>query len=381
MTGLSIAFYAPMKAPTHPVPSGDRRMARLLWQALEHAGHRPYLASAFRSYEGAGDPSRQAEIARAASEEATRLLDAVDTGAPPDAWFTYHLYHKAPDWLGPPVCAAHGVPYLVCEASMARKQARGPYARWLELSAQAIARADVVLSVTPEDEEGILPLVADRRRLRRLRPFVDCAAYRTVDRARSRRDLANQLSLDPGRPWLLTVAMMRPGDKLASYRILGRTLGMIADPPWQLLVVGDGTARPYVEEALSAIGAPHVVYAGARSEAALPAIYAACDLFVWPAYNEAYGLAMLEAQAAGLPVVAGRWRGVPEVVADGETGVLVEPRDEIGFAEAVVALTTDTARREALGDAAARRVEARHSVAAAAAVLDDAFHFALGAAR
>ena len=46
---MHVAFYAPMKPPDHPVPSGDRRMARLLMQALAHAGHRVVLASRFRS--------------------------------------------------------------------------------------------------------------------------------------------------------------------------------------------------------------------------------------------------------------------------------------------------------------------------------------------
>jgi glycosyltransferase involved in cell wall biosynthesis len=90
---------------------------------------------------------------------------------------------------------------------------------------------------------------------------------------------------------------------------------------------------------------------------------------VWPAYNEAYGMALLEAAATGLPAVAGRWRGVPEIVADGETGLLSEPRDDIGFAEAVVVLSGDTERRQAMGRAASARVTARHSLAAAIKVL------------
>ena len=72
--------------------------------------------------------------------------------------------------------------------------------------------------------------------------------------------------------------------------------------------------------------------------AELAGVYAAADLYVWPACNEAYGMALLEAQAAGVPVVAGREGGVADVVADGATGLLVEPRSPTAFAAAVRSL-------------------------------------------
>src|SRR3546814_17999674 len=57
----------------------------------------------------------------------------------------------------------------------------------------------------------------------------------------------------------------------------------------------------------------------------MPALYAACDVLVWPAVNEAFGMVLLEAQAAGIPVVAGRSPGVANVVAEGVTGHLSDP--------------------------------------------------------
>src|SRR6202008_5084540 len=70
---MRIAFYAPLKPPTHPVPSGDRRMARLLMAALARANHQVRLASRFRSREGEGDPGRQASLARIGEHTADRL--------------------------------------------------------------------------------------------------------------------------------------------------------------------------------------------------------------------------------------------------------------------------------------------------------------------
>ena len=102
-----------------------------------------------------------------------------------------------------------------------------------------------------------------------------------------------------------------------------------------------------------------VRFAGAVPHAELPAIYASADLYLWPAINEAYGMAFLEAQAAGLPVVAGRTGGVPAVVADGVTGVLTP----IGDAAAFAAADGATARRSRASARGWPRRRARASVA------------------
>jgi len=101
----------------------------------------------------------------------------------------------------------------------------------------------------------------------------------------------------------------------------------------------------------------------------LPAVYAAADLYLWPAINEAYGMALLEAQAAGLPVVAGRTGGVPAVVADGVTGLLTPIGDATAFAASVGQLLDDEAERARLGTAAACRIASHHDERAAARAL------------
>jgi glycosyltransferase involved in cell wall biosynthesis len=108
---------------------------------------------------------------------------------------------------------------------------------------------------------------------------------------------------------------------------------------------------------------------GVVPHAELPAVYAAADLYVWPAINEAYGMAFLEAQASGLPVVAGRTGGVPAVVADGVTGLLTPVGDAAAFAAAVARLLDDAGARARLGQAAIRRIAARHDERAAAHAL------------
>ena len=299
-----LAFYAPLKPPDHPMPSGDRRMARLLMRALGEAGYDPTLVSRFRSYDGSGDPARQGRLADLGGLVATRLLRRWQTTTRPVGWFTYHLYHKAPDWVGPAVSDSLGIPYFIAEASHAPKQADGPWNRGYVGAAAAIERADAVFCLNSNDRPCLVPLVAAPERLVSLPPFVDAEPYRTAaaGRQRHRAELAFELGIAGDHPWLLAVGMMRPGDKLASYRLLAQALHGLLHLEWRLLVVGDGPARPAVAASLQVLGPDRVVFAGERSAESLPAFYAAADLMVWPAVREAYGMALLEAQATGLPV-------------------------------------------------------------------------------
>jgi len=356
---VRIAFYAPLKPPAHPVPSGDRRVAQLFVEALRRAGHEPVVASGFRSYDGAGEPARQERLAAVGCRCAERLLHRYRARpeTAPDLWFTYHLYHKAPDWLGPTVAAGLGIPYVVAEASFAPKRADGPWAEGHRAVAQALRQADAVIGLNPVDRACVLPLLRDPARWVALKPFLDAAAY-------SPRPMRPH---EPP-PRLIAVAMMRHGDKLASYRLLGQALRRVLDLPWTLEVVGDGPARDEVREALAPLDG-RVSWRSALLEHALRDRLAAADLCVWPAVNEAFGMALLEAQASGLPVVAGAAGGVADIVADGITGLLAPVGDAEAFAAALRRLLLDPETRAAFAAAARHQVCAEHDIANAAARL------------
>ena len=141
---MRVAFYAPMKPPGHAVPSGDREIARLLVRALGSAGHAVEVASRFVSRDGKGNADRQERLREIGLRLADRLIRryrARPAGERPDAWLTYHVYHKAPDWLGPAVAEALAIPYLLVEASSAPKRAGGPWDIGYRGANAAIARA------------------------------------------------------------------------------------------------------------------------------------------------------------------------------------------------------------------------------------------------
>ncbi|MGF6227027.1 glycosyltransferase involved in cell wall biosynthesis [Inquilinus ginsengisoli] len=356
---MRVAFYAPMKPPGHPVPSGDRRMARLLIEALRRGGHEVRLASRLRSWDPGLDRARPARIealgARVADRLVRRWRGASDR---PDVWFTYHLYHKAPDWLGPPVAAALGIPYVAAEASHAPRRAEGPWAAGHHAAAAAIRQAVALITFSERDAAGLASLVPAAR-IVRLPPFLDAAPFAAVIHRPA----------DP--PRLLAIGMMREGDKERSYVLLADALRRLDDRRWTLTVVGDGPARPRIEPLFDPA---RTVFRGAVPPESLPQVLAEADLFVWPAINEAFGMALLEAQAAGLPAVAGaaggEGGGVAEILRQGKTGLLVSPDDAGAFAEAVATLLDDPVRRHAMGEAARANILARHDIAAAAAILD-----------
>ena len=379
---MRIAFYAPLKPPDHPVPSGDRRVARLLMAAMAKAGHRVELANRLRSRDPDGDPSHQARLAKVARARADRLLrryTALPDEEIPQLWFTYHLYYKAPDHIGPRVAAGLGIPYVVAEASVANKRASGPWKDGHEATLAALDQAALVVTLNPADIEGL----PDHKRIRLLRPFIDIAPFRgaAVARPRFRNALAARYGLDPEQPWLIAVGMMRSGAKLESYRVLALAMNRLAALGWQLLLIGDGPARPEVEEAFAVLNrgprGRRVHYAGELAAEDVAGHLAAGDLFVWPAVNEAFGMAFLEAQATGLPVVAGRGGGVAAVVADGESGILTPTGNAAAFAEAVRELLQDRGRRQVMASLARARVGANHTIDAASAQLDGYLHEAI----
>jgi len=173
-----------------------------------------------------------------------------------------------------------------------------------------------------------------------------------------------------GRPAILCVARMysrkRIGDLLESSALLRRRI-----PGARVRIVGKGPEWEDVVRLHGALGLGETVaLLGDVSSERLAEEYVSADIFCLPSVQESFGIVFLEAMAAGLPVVACRAAGIPEVVEDGVTGLLVPPRDPGGLAGALEALAADPRRARAMGDAGRRSVAAYTAERVAARFVD-----------
>jgi glycosyltransferase involved in cell wall biosynthesis len=122
-------------------------------------------------------------------------------------------------------------------------------------------------------------------------------------------------------------------------------------PDAYLLIVGEGSRRDALEQRASANRVAHrVVFTGRRDD--VPAVTAALDVAVLPSHREAQGLSILEAMALSRPVVASDVGGIPEMIEDGVTGLLVPHDQPEALAAAIVRLLTDHALADTLARAA-----------------------------
>jgi phosphatidylinositol alpha-1,6-mannosyltransferase len=140
-------------------------------------------------------------------------------------------------------------------------------------------------------------------------------------------------------------------------------------PEARLVVVGDGPDRPRLEAAARDLGLNGIVtFLGHVGDGELAELYASSAVFALPARaslgphpeGEGFGLVFCEAQAAGVPVVAGAAGPAPEVVENEVSGLLVDPQDPRAVADAVAALLSDPGRARAMGEAGARLVAERY---------------------
>jgi glycosyltransferase involved in cell wall biosynthesis len=123
-----------------------------------------------------------------------------------------------------------------------------------------------------------------------------------------------------------------------------------AVPDAYLLIVGEGSRRDALEAQARELRVAHrVVFTGRRDD--VPAVTAALDVAVLPSYREAQGLTILEAMALSRPVVASNVGGIPEMIEDGRTGLLVPPHDADALAAAIIRLLKNHPLADTLGRA------------------------------
>ena len=174
--------------------------------------------------------------------------------------------------------------------------------------------------------------------------FIDPAVY---DRARYEPQFGD---IAQGRKVLMHISNFRPvkrvKDVVRAYAQVAKSV------PSVLVMVGDGPDRMDAEAEARDLGVGDSVFFPGKLESVAP-LLASAHLFMLPTLAESFGLSALEALACGVPVIGARAGGLPEVVRDGETGVLCEPMDVDGMARSAVALLENPARWQAMSDLAA----------------------------
>ena len=330
------------------MPSGDRLMARSLIECLRQAGHYVEVISHLRALvRDPNDAAASCALIENADKERERIASVWKQQGAPDCWFCYHPYYKSPDLLGPALCAEFNLPYVTAEASYSHRRTEGFWGFAQERVLEGVNAAAANLYFTQRDKRGLRE-GSQSAKLEQLRPFIHPIETR-----------AHQSDTQPLN--LVSVAMMRSGDKWDSYVHLAAALAKIIDVPWTLHIVGDGPESEAIKALFDIIPAERLVWHGEKTLVQIATIFENSALYVWPGCGEAYGLAYLEAQSVGLPVVAFNTAGVPEVVDNGYSGLLTEQENDADFASAIKRLLTNDEERFRMANNAREHVLTKHS--------------------
>jgi glycosyltransferase involved in cell wall biosynthesis len=248
---------------------------------------------------------------------------------------------------------------------------------FLALEHLSYAAADAVVAVS----EGLVEFLAQAERLPRHKTIVipngvdETLAARAPDRAAARA----ALGWPQDEP--LIGAVGRLAEQKGHVHLLRALPAILAESPrTRLVLAGEGPERAALEEEARRLGLERrVTFLGHRDD--VPTVLAALDLFAFPSLWEGMPMALLEAMAIGLPVVAARGVGVDEVVTDGVHGLLVAPRDPEDLGRAIARLLGDPREAARLAEAGRRRVLGRYGLDRIASEFDRLYRGILGDAR
>ena len=171
------------------------------------------------------------------------------------------------------------------------------------------------------------------------------------------------------------IGRMTPGKGHQEFLKAAADLVKTSDMTFQFMVVGGASEgeeayAANVRQLASDLGVGDVVqFTGFVKD--IPRMLAALDILAFPSHEESFGLGLTEAMAMKIPVVASRSAGVPDIVVDGETGLLVPPKDHAALAEGIFSLAIDPERRKRYGSAGRKRAERLFSIQSVAERLEE----------
>jgi glycosyltransferase involved in cell wall biosynthesis len=228
------------------------------------------------------------------------------------------------------------------------------------LNRYALQQADMVFTNKRRDEINLRRLLPASR-LRYIAPGIKPDPFKHPAAAPPPARWPQDID---GSPVILTAAMFRPGVKADGVAQVITSCGHLLEKGhrFRLVVCGDGIERDALQRLARSQLGRRVTFLGRVPREEMPACYQNADLFVFPGIQEGLGMVYLEAQAAGLPIVACDGWGASEVVRPGETGLLSPPGDWEHFENHVAYLLKNAKQRHCMGRAASRHVAAHHDV-------------------
>jgi glycosyltransferase involved in cell wall biosynthesis len=353
---LRILFYAPFKPLNHPHPSGDQATAKGIFDFLSGTGHRLEIASSFRCRWLFWRPWLWPRLFM----EQRRIARRFSTGKGV-IWLTYHTYYKAPDLLGPHVAVRLNMPYVIFQGIYSTKRRRS-VKTWpgFVLNRRALLAAQHVFTNKRVDLYNLRRLLPAER-ITYVAPGIQPEQF-NFDRE-SREQLRRSWNIGD-EVVVFSAAMFRPDVKTKGLIWVIRACGDLVRRGrlLRLVIAGDGKEKPRLQKLAAEELGDRVSFVGKVARSDMYRYYSAGDVFAFPGFNESLGMVFLEAQACGLPVVAFSAGGIPEVVQDGKTGLLVPYNAFESFVGALERLLIQKHLRQEMGLAARVYVRQFHNL-------------------
>lgn len=209
------------------------------------------------------------------------------------------------------------------------------------VSRSVLKNANVVISLT-EDMKGEIQRICNRD-VWVIPNGIDLQRFQNLP---TKESIRSRLRLDNDEKIILFVGTLRPVEGV-KYLIEAMNIIKQQNTTARLMLVGDGEERQGLEGLVKELKLGGcVTFVGKVPNERVPAYMAAADIFVLPTLSESFGIVNLEAMAAGLPVVASRVGGLPEIIEEGENGFLVEPKKPEQIADRVLMLLSDAGLRQ-----------------------------------
>lgn len=262
-------------------------------------------------------------------------------------------------FLGRVAARLAGIPHIIHHAhGFAFRECNRPVVRRFYIESERLAArcCDSIISVSEDHRQGgIRERVADGTKIHTVLNGIDLRPFMGADRVAARRRLGfadNEI--------LLCVASRLAPKKGLEYLIQSMPAAIAQFASIQLVLFGEGPIRKSLCHEAARLGISNRIhFPGFHPD--IPQLLAAFDLILQPSLSEGLSISVLEAMAAGRPLIACNIQGNREVIRHGETGLLVPPADSAALSEAIVRMLSDPAAAKTMGQNAARECRTRFS--------------------